>query len=232
MRKARADAIGALVGILSFVLAPAVLAGPLGPEAVHDLQVDPTHAQRVEIVSIQDNVPGPREILPAERFPRDVTVVYACWSLSQRPCRDEVLRADASSRDKVFYLTGTPREWVAAKLSFPDMPQGMVEARLRMLDSISVTDLASARKDGTEFTLLDLRPNVGENSARIDGAIAVPPGLLREKMALLPKNGWIVLYDGGDHSADAAAVELRAAGFPMAVVLAGGFPAWVTAEKR
>ena len=98
--------------------------------------------------------------------------------------------------------------------------------------SVGVADLASALKDGTEFTLVDVRSGLDDKAARIEGAIAMPPVVLSEKRQMLPKHGWIVLYDGGDGAAVAAAAELRAAGFPMAVALAGGFPAWVTSEQR
>jgi rhodanese-related sulfurtransferase len=220
------------LGLLSLFAAASAAANPIGPEAVRELQADASGAHRVEIVSIGEFLDPGRPIVQADRFAPDVNVIYACWSLSKRRCREEVLRGRAQGREKVFYLTGTPQEWVATKVAFPDAPQAALDARMQALTRISVRDLASARQDGTEFTLLDLRRGVRDEDARIDGAILVPPALLREKLELLPKRGWIVLYDGGDGSADAYAVELRMAGFPMAVVLDGGYPAWVTSEQR
>jgi rhodanese-related sulfurtransferase len=220
------------LGLFSLFATASAVAGPIGPEVVREMQADASGSHRVEIVSIGEFLDPGRPVVQAERFAPDVNVVYACWSLSKRRCREEVLRGRAQGRDKVFYLTGTPREWVATRLAFPDAPQAALEARMQALSRVTVRDLASARQDGTEFTLLDLRRGVRDEDARIDGAILVPPAMLREKLDLLPKNGWIVLYDGGDGSADAYATELRMAGFPMAVVLDGGYPAWVTSEQR
>jgi rhodanese-related sulfurtransferase len=158
--------------------------------------------------------------------------VFACWSLSQRRCRDEVLRLQAAGHEKAFYLTGTPHEWVESAIAIDNAAPERLAAELRQWRTIPVSDLASARKDGTEFTLIDVRAGLGDRDARIAGAIAMPPAMVSEKKALLPKHGWIVLYDGGDGSADRIAGELRAAGYPMAMVLAGGYPAWVTSEQR
>lgn len=108
----------------------------------------------------------------------------------------------------------------------------MLSARLHELRSISVQDLASARKDGAEFVLIDVRSGLRDNDATIEGALIMPPVMLSEKRDMLPKNGWIVLYDGGDGTAESSANELREAGFPMVVALAGGFRAWVTSDQR
>jgi len=201
---------------------------------VHDLQADKTGSQRVEVFLIDAGAEaGAQPALPdASRFSPDVNIVFACWSLSKRRCRDEVLRQRNDRHPKVFYLTGTPHEWVTAGIAFSQFPPALAAAKLKAMTTISVADLASARKDDTEFTLIDVRTGLDPAGARIDGAIVMAPVELSEKRAMLPKHGWIVLYDDGGTRAAASAAELRLAGFPMAVSLDGGFPAWVTSEHR
>jgi rhodanese-related sulfurtransferase len=218
-------------GLLLAVVGP-VMAGPIGPEAIREMQADPTHSRRVEIISIDGEVRASRPIPAATDFSKDVHVVYACWSLSQRRCKDEVLRAASKGRDRTFYLTGTPQEWVAAKIAFPEHAVEMQDVRLRELRTISVQDLASARKDGAEFALIDVRSGLQGTDATIEGALVIPPVMLSERRDLLPRNGWIVIYDGGDGTAESVATELREAGFSMVVTLNGGFRAWVTSDQR
>jgi rhodanese-related sulfurtransferase len=201
-------------------------AGAIAPEGVRDLVAD--GAQRVELILLEDK----GVMRPVDDFGHRTTVVFACWTLSKRRCREEALRLQADRKERTYYLTGTPVEWVAAKLAFDQVPQPQLEARLRDLTSITAADLASARRDATEFTLLDVRSGVREHDARIDGAIAMPSGRILDKRAMLPKNGWIVVYDAGDGRAESTAAALRAEGFPMAVALAGGYPAWVRSEQR
>jgi rhodanese-related sulfurtransferase len=222
-----------LLGVLFFA-APDAFAQAMGPEAVHDMQTDKTGAQRVEVLLLDAGAkPGTQPALPdASRFPPDVNIVYACWSLSKRRCRDEVLRQNDERHPKISYLTGTPHEWVATGISFSQVPPAMLAAKLKAMTTVSVEDLASARKDATEFTLIDVRAGLDDAGAGIDGAIRMAPVELSEKGAMLPKNGWIVLYDDGGNTAAAAAEQLRLAGFPMAVSLEGGFPAWITSERR
>lgn len=224
--------MSALVGWVLSALVASAATGAIGPEAVHDMQADPTHSQRVEVISLDADGVAPQPIPSAKTFPRDVSLVYACWSLSQRHCKDEVLRAQEVGHDKALYLTGTPKEWVTSGVTFSDMPAALLKARLANMLTISVRDLSSARKDGTEFTLVDVRSGLRDGDARIEGALNLPPVLLTEKQGLLPKNGWIVLYDGGNHVAESSAAELRQAGFSMAVALDGGYPAWVTSDQR
>jgi len=214
-----------LLGLL-FSFAAAAWADPIAPEGVHDLQVDP--AQRVNVILVEDGSVLP----PVADFPRNSTVVFACWSLSKRRCRDETLKLQAARHEHTYYLTGTPVEWVAARLAVDQVPQAQLETRLKDLKSITAADLASARRDATEFTLVDVRQGLHEHDARIDGAIAMPSGQVLEKREMLPKNGWIVVYDAGDGRAESTVAALHADGFPMAVVLAGGYPAWVRSEQR
>jgi rhodanese-related sulfurtransferase len=224
------------VGVLSLLLASgAVAAEPgrpaaRGPEALHDLQANPQERVDTVLFDLRGDSPSPHRDPAAYR--KEASVVFACWSLSQRRCRDEVLRLQAAGHDKAFYLTGTPHEWVASAIAIDNATPERLAAELRDLRTIPVADLASARKDGTEFTLVDVRVGLGDRDARIAGAIAMPPAMVTEKKALLPKNGWIVLYDGGDGSAERTAAELRAGGYAMAVALAGGYPAWVMSEQR
>lgn len=108
-------------GLLLAVAGPA-MAGAIGPEAIREMQADPTHSQRVEIVSLDGEIRTDRPVPAAADFPKDFHVVYACWSLSQRRCKDEVLRAHSKGHERASYLTGTPQEWVAAKIAFPEYP--------------------------------------------------------------------------------------------------------------
>jgi rhodanese-related sulfurtransferase len=220
------------LGAMLFATALPCLADPIGPEAVRDMQNDATQAQRSEIVSFDDSPDAHRMAPDPKHFPKDVNLIYACWSLSQRRCKDAVLSAQSAGHEQAFYLTGTPQEWVSIGLKFSDYPADTLKAKLAALSLITVKDLASARKDGTEFTLIDVRSGLKDSDTKIDGAIAMPPVLISEKRAMLPKKGWIVLYDGGNHVADSSAAELRQAGFPMAVTLAGGYPAWVSSDQR
>lgn len=230
--KVRTSAASVALSTILIAMTLPCVADPIGPEAVRDMQNDPTQSQRSETVSLDDSPDSHRLAPDPNHFPKDVNLIYACWSLSQRRCKDAVLGAQSAGHERAFYLTGTPQEWVSIGLKFSDYPADVLKAKLAALSLISVKDLASARKDGTEFVLIDVRSGLKDNDTKIDGAIAMPPVLISEKRAMLPKKGWIVLYDGGNHVADSSAAELRHAGFPMAVSLAGGYPAWVSSDQR
>jgi rhodanese-related sulfurtransferase len=202
----------------------------MGPEALHDLQADPRERVDTVLFDARGESPTPHRA-PAD-YRREASVVFACWSLSQRRCRDEVLRLQAAGHEKAYYLSGTPYEWVESGIAIDNVTPARLAAELQLLRTIPVADLASARKDGTDFMLIDVRPGLREQDARIAGAIAMPPAQLVDKKGLLPRHGWIVVYDGGDGAAERTVQELRAAGFPMAVSLVGGYPAWVTSEQR
>jgi molybdopterin/thiamine biosynthesis adenylyltransferase/rhodanese-related sulfurtransferase len=93
---------------------------------------------------------------------------------------------------------------------------------------MTVEELMEWRARGTPHFLIDVREPAEHAAARIDGALLIPLGTLRDELGRLPTDRPIVVHcKSGARSANAVAI-LRAEGFD-AHNLVGGILAW--AEK-
>lgn len=97
------------------------------------------------------------------------------------------------------------------------------------LEAISREELATRLKDGM-ITVLDVRPEAEFSHGHLPGAINIPIGELKRRLADLPKRREIVAYCRGPYcvwSFDAVAT-LRAKGYRVRR-LEDGFPEWKAA---
>lgn len=94
------------------------------------------------------------------------------------------------------------------------------------LEPVEAAELRRRLRQG-DVTLLDVRPAHEYAAGHIPGAISMPPGTVRRRLAELPRRREIVAYCRGPYCVYAAdAVEvLRSSGF-RARRLRDGFPDW------
>ena len=92
---------------------------------------------------------------------------------------------------------------------------------------ISVTDVASLRRQGENFTLLDVREPWESTTAAIGNSVQLPMGELpaRANVELDPEKRIIVVCHRGVRSLSATA-WLRREGFDQAQSMAGGIDHW------
>ncbi|MGX8009076.1 rhodanese-like domain-containing protein [Mesorhizobium sp. ORM8.1] len=82
------------------------------------------------------------------------------------------------------------------------------------------------RQLGDAITLVDVRDDGEWASGHIAGAIHIPLGSLRDKIALIPPGKPVVFYcHAGGRSSQAIAIAM-AAGQPHDTHMAGGISAW------
>jgi len=77
------------------------------------------------------------------------------------------------------------------------------------------------------YLLVDLRPAEQYNAHHFLGAVNIQPEELVEKLAGVPLEAFIILYDADFELSDHAASDLHAAGFKSAFALVGGLNEWI-----
>lgn len=91
---------------------------------------------------------------------------------------------------------------------------------------IPVEKLASWRKEGKDFLLLDVREHDEVQTAFIAGAHHIPMGEVPGRINELPKEKEIVVMCHHGGRSERVAAFLEAQGFPDAINLEGGINAW------
>jgi rhodanese-related sulfurtransferase/glyoxylase-like metal-dependent hydrolase (beta-lactamase superfamily II) len=94
------------------------------------------------------------------------------------------------------------------------------------LESLPVLDVDEAQRLADGATILDVREPAEFESGRIDGAINVPVGQLRDNLERLPRGRPVITYCGmGERSTSASSI-LERAGYEGVSNLGGGMDAW------
>jgi rhodanese-related sulfurtransferase len=95
------------------------------------------------------------------------------------------------------------------------------------LEPVTRQELARRLEDGDDVVVLDVRPRAEYAAGHLPGAVSIPVGELRRRLAELPGDREIVAYCRGPYCAFAheAVAVLRGAGF-AARRLQDGLPEW------
>jgi rhodanese-related sulfurtransferase len=98
------------------------------------------------------------------------------------------------------------------------------------LEPVTREELARRLQDGDSVLVLDVRPAAEHDAGHLPGAVSIPVGELRRRLAELPGDREIVAYCRGPYCAFAheAVAVLREAGF-QARRLEDGLPEWAAA---
>jgi ArsR family transcriptional regulator len=150
---------------------------------------------------------------------------------------------DAERRGKqVFYRLAGERDVVALLKALGTVAESNVaevQSLLReffesrdAMEPVSRKDLSARIKAGT-VAVLDVRPQTEFALGHVPGAINIPAGELKRRLAELPKGVEIVAYCRGPYCVLSfeAAAALRAKGFSVRR-LEDGFPEWKAAGLR
>jgi rhodanese-related sulfurtransferase len=98
------------------------------------------------------------------------------------------------------------------------------------LEPVTREELARRLRDGDRPVVLDVRPAAAHAAGHLPGAVSIPVGELRRRLAELPRDREVVAYCRGPYCAFAheAVAVLREAGF-SARRLEDGLPEWEAA---
>jgi rhodanese-related sulfurtransferase/DNA-binding transcriptional ArsR family regulator len=98
------------------------------------------------------------------------------------------------------------------------------------LEPVTRAELARRLQDGDDLVVLDVRPAAEHAAGHLPGAVSIPVGELRRRLAELPADREVVAYCRGPYCAFAheAVAVLREAGF-SARRLEDGLPEWQAA---
>jgi rhodanese-related sulfurtransferase len=98
------------------------------------------------------------------------------------------------------------------------------------LEPVTRAELARRLQDGDDLVVLDVRPAAEHAAGHLPGAVSIPVGELRRRLAELPADREVVAYCRGPYCAFAheAVAVLREAGVP-ARRLEDGLPEWEAA---
>ena len=104
----------------------------------------------------------------------------------------------------------------------------LVDEAKKEIQEIDVAELAHMRQSGESFTLIDVREPEEVAEGSIEGARAVPRGVLESRIdsVTTDKEERIVCYCGGGGRSALAAHNLKRMGFKNVMSLAGGYKGW------
>ena len=131
---------------------------------------------------------------------------------------------------EVFELWRALRALAAARLAEVERLTAAYLGSRDELEPVTRQELARRLQNGDSLVVLDVRPAAEHAAGHLPGAVSIPVGELRRRLAELPRDREIVAYCRGPYCAfahDAVAV-LREEGF-SARRLEGGLPEWQAA---
>jgi rhodanese-related sulfurtransferase/DNA-binding MarR family transcriptional regulator len=131
---------------------------------------------------------------------------------------------------EVFELWRALRTLAAGRLAEVDRLAAAYLAARDELEPVTRQELARRLQDGDDLVVLDVRPAAEYAAGHLPGAVSIPVGELRRRLAELPGDREIVAYCRGPYCAFAheAVVVLREEGF-AARRLEDGLPEWQAA---
>ena len=131
---------------------------------------------------------------------------------------------------EVFELWRTLRTLAGARLAEVERLATAYLGARDELEPVSREELARRLRDGEDLVVLDVRPAAEHAAGHLPGAVSIPVGELRRRLAELPADREVVAYCRGPYCAFAheAVAVLRQAGF-AARRLEDGLPEWQAA---
>jgi rhodanese-related sulfurtransferase len=128
---------------------------------------------------------------------------------------------------EVFELWRTLRTLAAGRLAEVERLAAAYLGARDELEPVTRQELARRLQDGDDLVVLDVRPAAEHAAGHLPGAVSIPVGELRQRLAELPRAREVVAYCRGPYCAFAheAVALLRQAGFP-ARRLEDGLPEW------
>jgi len=130
----------------------------------------------------------------------------------------------------VFELWRTLRTLAGARLAEVERLAAAYLGAREGLEPVTRRELARRLEDGDRLVVLDVRPAAEHAAGHLPGAVSIPVGELRRRLAELPADREIVAYCRGPYCAFAheAVALLRQEGF-SARRLEDGLPEWQAA---
>ena len=131
---------------------------------------------------------------------------------------------------EVFELWRTLRTLAGARLAEVERLATAYLGARDELEPVSREELVRRLRDGEDLVVLDVRPAAEHAAGHLPGAVSIPVGELRRRLAELPADREIVAYCRGPYCAFAheAVALLRQEGF-SARRLEDGLPEWQAA---
>ena len=131
---------------------------------------------------------------------------------------------------EVFELWRALRSLAASRLAEVERLAAAYLGARDQLEPVSRGELARRLQDGDRLVVLDVRPAAEYAAGHLPGAVSIPVGELRRRLAELPRDREVVAYCRGPYCAFAheAVAVLREEGF-SARRLEDGLPEWKAA---
>jgi rhodanese-related sulfurtransferase len=128
---------------------------------------------------------------------------------------------------EVFELWRALRSLAAGRLAEVERLAAAYLGARDELEPVTRAELARRLRDGDDLVVLDVRPGAEYAAGHLPGAVSIPVGELRRRLAELPADREVVAYCRGPYCAFAheAVAVLREAGF-SARRLEDGLPEW------
>jgi rhodanese-related sulfurtransferase len=190
--------------------------------------------RRIELLDVLANGERTVEVLAGEV---DLSVANASQHLQVlRQAGLVTRRRDGTSihyrlaTPEVFQLWQTLRTLAASQLAEVERLAATYLGDRDQLEPVTREELARRLQDGDDLVVLDVRPAAEYAAGHLPGAVSIPVGELRRRLAELPRDREVVAYCRGPYCAfahDAVAV-LREDGF-SARRLEDGLPEWEAA---
>jgi rhodanese-related sulfurtransferase len=190
--------------------------------------------RRIELVDVLANGERPVEALAGE-----VGLSVANTSQHLQVLRQAGLVTTRRQGTSVHYRLAAPevfelwrvlRTVAASRLAEVERLAATYLGARDELEPVTRQELARRLRDGDSVLVLDVRPAAEHAAGHLPGAVSIPIGELRRRLAELPGDREIVAYCRGPYCSFAheAVAELREAGF-QARRLEGGLPEWAAA---
>jgi rhodanese-related sulfurtransferase len=190
--------------------------------------------RRIELLDVLAN--GERTV---EALATEVGLSVANASQHLQILRQAGLVAGRRQGTSVFYRLAAPevfRLWqalrtlAASQLADVEHLAATYLGDRDELEPVTREELARRLDDGDDLVVLDVRPTAEHAAGHLPGAVSIPVGELRRRLAELPRDREIVAYCRGPYCAFAheAVTLLREEGF-SARRLEDGLPEWQAA---
>ena len=190
--------------------------------------------RRIELLDVLAN--GERTV---EALAREVGLSVANTSQHLQVLRQAGLVAGRRQGTSIFYRLAAPevfqlwqalRSLAASRLAEVERLAATYLGDRDELEPVTREELARRLDDGDDLVVLDVRPGPEHATGHLPGAVSIPVGELRRRLAELPRDREIVAYCRGPYCAFAheAVTLLRDEGF-SARRLEDGLPEWQAA---
>jgi rhodanese-related sulfurtransferase len=190
--------------------------------------------RRIELLDVLAN--GERTV---EALAREVGLSVANTSQHLQILRQAGLVAGRRQGTSIFYRLAAPevfqlwqalRILAASQLAEVEHLAATYLGDRDELEPVTREELARRLDDGDDLVVLDVRPAAEHAAGHLPGAVSIPLGELRRRLAELPRDREIVAYCRGPYCAFAheAVALLRQEGF-SARRLEDGLPEWQAA---